>query len=66
MYDYQQRFTNAKETYTLLDISLPTESIMATRYIQGLDSLKYSDFLAYLHNELSNGREGIIMKEKKQ
>lgn len=41
MNDYQQRFTNAKETYTLLDISLPTESIMATRHIQGLHIQEY-------------------------
>ena len=55
--DYQQRFLNAKETYILLDIPLPSESIMATTFIQGLDTSKYSDFLTYLHNELSNGRD---------
>ena len=30
---------------------------MATTFIQGLDNSKYSDFLTYLHNELSNGRD---------
>ena len=55
--DYLQRFINAKDTFTLLDIPLPTEEIMATTYIQGLDPARYTDMLTYLHNELSNGRD---------
>ena len=50
-----ESFTNVKETYVLLDTSIHTESVMATTFIQGLNSSKNSDFLTYLHNELSNG-----------
>ena len=70
--DYQQRFTNTKETYILLDIPLPSESIMVTTFIRGLDTSKYSDFLTYLHNELSIGRDlfptdlvSVILKASK-
>ena len=49
--DMRQRnnesFTNAKETYVLLDTSIHAESVMATTFIQGLDSSKYSAFLTY-------------------
>ena len=55
--EYLQRFNNAKDTYTLLGLTLPREESLAITYIQGLDPSKYSDLLTYLHNELSNGRD---------
>ena len=48
---------NAKDTFILLDIPLPTEEIIATTYIQGLDPARYTDMLTYLQNELNNGRD---------
>ena len=55
--DYLQRFNNAKDTYTLLGLSLPTEESLAISYIQGFDPSKFADLLTYLYNELSNGRD---------
>ena len=55
--DYLQCLNNAKDTYTLLGLSLPTEESLAITYIQGLDPSKFSDLPTYLYNELSNGRD---------
>ena len=55
--DYLQPFMNAKDALTLLDIPLPEEETMATKYIQSLDPARYTDMLTYLHNELSNRRD---------
>ena len=55
--DYLHRLNNAKGTYTLLGLTLPWEESLSITYIQCLEPSKYSDFLIYLHNELSNGRD---------
>ena len=55
--DYSPRFNNAKDTYTLPGLSLPTEESPAITYIQGYDPSKILDLLTSLYNELRNGRD---------
>ena len=54
---FAQRLRAAIDTYILLGMDAPSDEIQATRFVQGLDSSRYSTMQTHFMNELNNGRD---------
>lgn len=55
--DFKRRLSNMLDSFDAIKMERPSDSLIAMRFLHGLEDARYGSLKTYLGNELANGRD---------